>query len=92
MALELNLEYYISFKHQYLQFDVGANLSCEVEAEAALDANIPLGYICVSPIPGIYIALEPALDLNISGKINVSADIKSSLALNLTHLLPKSFS
>ncbi len=91
LALELNLEYYISFKHQYLQFDVGANLSCEVEAEAALDANIPLGYICVSPIPGIYIALEPALDLNISGKINVSADIKSSFGFKFDSSASKKF-
>lgn len=91
LALNLNLEYYISFSKQYLQFDITTGTELKIEAEAALDARIPLGYIGISPVPGVYIALEPALDFKIEGKIAASCGIEASLGFRYDSSASKKF-
>lgn len=83
--LEASIKVYLSFKYQYLELklDYSVKLQGSLSAERmGKDAfKIPLAFIGISPIPGVYIELTPSFIVEAQGKATWSGTLKGTIGI-----------
>ncbi len=75
LKLDVGVKYYLSLKTQYIEFKVTPKADFSVEIEAKIDLAKKIGYLFVSPCPGVYVGFEPELQAKFSGKLSTQLTI-----------------
>ena len=79
LELPVTLKYYISWSRQYLEFKAVPKITLSASISGSLTLAEKLGYIGVSPVPGVYIGFEPELQLKFTSEISVNATLSATI-------------
>ena len=84
LSSEVSVKTYISFTYQYFELKVENKLGFEISlsGSATSPAIVKLPPIDFSPVPGLYVGIQPALQIKFSGDISFTGGIKSSIGFN----------
>lgn len=79
MKMKVELEYYLSFKHNFLKFKYTPELDFNVDAKFKLEISRKLGSLGVNICPGVYVGFEPKLELKFDAAVNFNINVKSTI-------------
>lgn len=84
LSSEVSVKTYISLKYQYFELKVENKLGFKISlsGSATSPAIVKLPPIDFSPVPGLYVGIQPALQIKFSGDISFTGGIKSSIGFN----------
>ena len=77
LALDVSVKYYISTSQKYVEFKLSPHLTFSLGVQESLTLSEELGYLAVSPVPGVYVGFEPELQLKLDCKTQFKATLKS---------------
>jgi len=77
LALDVSVKYYISTSQKYVEFKLSPHLTFSLGVQESLTLSEELGYLAVSPVPGVYVGFEPELQLKLDCKTDFKATLKS---------------
>ena len=77
LALDVSVKYYISTAQKYVEFKLSPHLTFSLGVQESLTLSEELGYLAVSPVPGVYVGFEPELQLKLDCKTQFKATLKS---------------
>ena len=71
LQLQIRLKYYLSLNNRYLEFKITSRFDFSFDVSTQFTLADKLGFWGVSPVPGVYVGLEPKLMARFSGKLSV---------------------
>ena len=77
LALDVSVKYYISTTQKYVEFKLSPHLTFSLGVQESLTLSEEMGYLAVSPVPGVYVGFEPELQLKLDCKTDFKATLKS---------------
>ena len=74
---------YISLSYFYLELKIDYTAQISASISGSVAASIPLGLIELSPCPGVFIRFTPSIVFEVTGKIEVSGKLKSTVGFGI---------
>ncbi len=66
---------YLSEDYEYFELKFDYKLHVALTLEGKLQQDIPLAYVAFSPVPGMYISIEPSFTVKAESKLEISGEL-----------------
>lgn len=83
VKFETSVKYYLSWSYQYMEVKIDYSGSLKASVSGNAKGEIGLKHLKISPVPGIIVGFTPALVLEASLKLEVSATLKGTVGFSV---------
>ncbi|MGN0290440.1 MAG: fibronectin, partial [Lachnospiraceae bacterium] len=88
-GLELKLantvKFYISTSYQYLELKIGYSAKVNISVSGQGNGEIPLAFIGISPVPGVYIEFTPSFVAQVNAKVNAIGQLSGVVGYSVSN-------
>ena len=81
LGVSAGAKVFLSLSYQYVELSIGYKLNLYLSLTVKSEVKIPIGYIGISPCPGVFVDFTPSLVLECSGTIEVNGTLTGSVGL-----------
>jgi uncharacterized repeat protein (TIGR02543 family) len=78
-----SVKFYISLSYQYVETKIDYEATLKIKVSKKYDKKIALGFIGMSPIPGVYIEFTPSFVVEVSAAINIEGKLKGTIGFRV---------
>ena len=83
-GIKAKMKYYISHKLKYIEVSLEYSVKLKVKISGKGELKFPIGFIGISPLPGVYIELTPSFLVEASAEIEWNVELSGSVGTRLS--------
>ncbi|MEY8333207.1 Ig-like domain-containing protein [Lachnospiraceae bacterium 47-T17] len=84
LNLEASIKVYISLSSQYIEAKIDYSAKAKVKISDKNERKLPLGFVGISPIPGVFIEFTPSFVTKVSASLEISGELKGTVGFRAT--------